>query len=121
MKKLFTILTLFCCLSIATQAQSKAGTFGLQVETGYGFKFGGESFGYSPEGSGYGGSGGESSYWDLSHEGWNIAVSPGYHDTDKLFACVGIGLYNYSSSITAEEMDLERSFLSIPIYAYGML
>lgn len=120
MKKLFTILTLFCCISIATEAQSKAGTYGLQVETGYGFKFGGESFGFSPSGSAYGGSGAGSSHWDLSHEGWNIAVSPGYHVTDKLFAGVGVGLYNYSASITSEVMDLESSFLSIPIYAHGV-
>lgn len=120
MKKLFTILTLFCCFSIASQAQSKTGTYGLQVETGYGFNLGGYSFGYSSGGSGYGGSGAESSHWDLSHEGWNIAVSPGYHVTDKLFAGVGVGLYNYSASITSEVMDLESSFLSIPIYAHGM-
>ncbi len=121
MKKLVTILTLFCCFSIIMHAQRKTGTYGLQVETGYGFKFGGESFGYSPSGSEYGEGGyGGGSYWDLSHEGWNIAVSPGYHVTDKLFAGAGVGLYNYSGSITSELMDLKSSFLSIPIYAHGM-
>ena len=121
MKKLFTILILSCCFSIVTQAQSKTGKFGMQVEAGYGFKFGGESFGYSSGGSGYGEGGyGGGSHWDLSHKGWNIALSPGYHVTDKLFAGVGVGLYNYSASITSEVMDLESSFLSIPIYAHGM-
>lgn len=39
MKKLFTLLPLFCCFSIATHAQSKSGTYGLQVESGYAFIF----------------------------------------------------------------------------------
>ena len=120
MKKFYVQLVLLCVFSIASQAQNKTGTFGLQVETGYGFNFGGYSFGYSPDGSGYGGSGGQIAHWDVSHEGWNIAVSPGYHVTDKLFAGAGVGLYNYSGSITTDLIDLKSSFLSIPIYAHGM-
>ncbi|MDD4729587.1 MAG: outer membrane beta-barrel protein, partial [Dysgonamonadaceae bacterium] len=77
--------------------------------------------GYSPSGSEYGEGGyGRGSHWEVSHEGWNMVVSPGYHVTDRLFAGVGVGLYNYSASITSEVMDLESSFLSVPIYAHGM-
>ena len=80
MKKLFTILTLICCFTIATQAQSKSGTFGLQVETGYTFEL---KFNDNRK---------------ANHEGWNIALSPGYHVTDKLFVGAGVALYDYRYS-----------------------
>lgn len=113
MKKLFTILTLFCCFSIATQAQSKTGTFGLQVEAGYAFIFSGATRPRSIDGK--------------LDKAWSIAVSPGYHVTDKLFAGIGVGLYEYgynynevSEKYSDGMLDLKSNFLAIPIYAHGM-
>ena len=113
MKKLFTLFTLFCCFSIATQAQSKTGTFGLQVEAGYAFIFSGTTRPRSIDGE--------------LDKAWSIAVSPGYHVTDKLFAGVGVGLYEYGYNYNelAEpdpkgKLDFKSSFLAIPIYAHGM-
>ena len=109
MKKLFTILTLICCFTIATQAQSKSGTFGLQVETGYTFEL---KFNDNRK---------------ANHEGWNIAVSPGYHVTDKLFIGAGVALYDYRYSEKGVPMygsdkpiDIKNRFLSVPIYAHGL-
>jgi len=110
MKKLFTILTLFCCFSIATQAQSKAGTFGLQVETGYAFNIA------------------EDNYPDMNYHAWNIAVSPGYYVTDKLFVGAGIALYDYRSNEVTSSVHgsqsgmikVNSSFVSIPVYAHGL-
>src|SRR5690554_5407510 len=109
MKKLFTILTLICCFSIATQAQRKKRTFGMQVEAGHTFelKFNDSRKAY--------------------HEGWNIALSPGYHVTDKLFVGAGMALYDYRYSEKGIPMygsdkliDIKNSFLSAPIYAHGL-
>lgn len=118
MKKVFTILTLICCFSIATQAQSKAGTFGLQVEAGYNFELS-ESFSFDLSGN---------RHADFNHQAWNIAVSPGYHVTDKLFAGVGVAFYDYDYSRVinniyggdeSEKIEVNSSFISLPIYAHG--
>lgn len=113
MKKLFTLLILFCCFSIATQAQSKAGTFGLQAEAGYAFVFSGATRTRAIDGE--------------LDKTWSIAVSPGYNVTDKLFTGVGIGLYEYGYNYNEVSekygdgiLDLKSSFLAIPIYAHGM-
>lgn len=108
MKKFYVQLILLCCFSIATQAQSKIGTFGLQIETGYAFTL-------------------SDGYPEYDHQAFNIAVSPGYHVTDKLFAGVGVALYNYSYSKSniggygAEvPIEVNSKFISVPVYAHGM-
>ena len=111
MKKLLTLLTLFCCFSIAMQAQSKSGTYGLQVEAGYAFNIT-ENNNYSRN----------------DHQAWNIAVSPGYHITDKLFAGIGVALYDYHynrliSNVYGnnnELIEINTSFISVPIFAHGL-
>ena len=106
MKRLYTLLALFCCFSIAVQAQSKSGTFGLHVEAGYAFIFSEATRPKAIDGQ--------------LDKAWSIAVSPGYHVTDKLFAGVGVGLYNYGfnyNELSEGMLDLQSNFLSIPIYA----
>lgn len=109
MKKFYVQLVLLCCFSIALQAQSKLGTYGLQVEAGYAFDTS------------------KKSYPDFNHQAFNIAVSPGYHVTDKLIAGVGVALYDYrySETFTAnygsgESVEMNSSFISVPIYAHGL-
>ena len=80
MKKFYVQLVLLCCFSIAVQAQSKTGTFGMQVEAGHTFEL---KFNDNRK---------------TNHEGWNIALSPGYHVTDKLFVGAGVALYDYRYS-----------------------
>lgn len=113
MKKLFTLLILICSLTIATKAQSKAGTFGLQAEAGYAFIFSGASRPRAIDGE--------------LDKAWSITVSPGYHVTDKLFAGVGVGLYEYGYNYNEVSekygdgmLDLKSNFLAIPLYAHGM-
>lgn len=113
MNKLLTLLILLCCFSIATQAQNKTGTYGLQVEAGYAFAFSGATRPRAIDGE--------------IDKAWSIAVSPGYHVTDKLFAGVGVGLYEYgynynevSEKYGDGTQNLKSSFLAIPIYAHGM-
>ncbi|NLD24206.1 MAG: outer membrane beta-barrel protein [Bacteroidales bacterium] len=109
MKKQFTLLALICCFSIATQAQSKTGTFGLQVEAGYAFAFSGATRPKAIDGE--------------LDKAWSIAVSPGYHVTDKLFAGLGVDLYNYGfnyNELSEGMLDIQSSFFAIPIYAHGM-
>ena len=113
MKNLFTLLSLFCCFSIATQAQSKTGTFVLQAEAGYAFVFSGATRPRAIDGE--------------LDKAWSIAVSPGYHVTDKFFAGVGVGLYEYgynynevSEKYGDGSLDLKSNFFAIPIYAQGM-
>lgn len=109
MKKLFTLLTLLCCFSIATQAQSKSGSFGLQAETGYAFTL-------------------SDGYPEYNHEAFNIALSPGYHVTNKLFAGVGVALYDYRYSKLITNVygsndgpiEINSNFISVPVYAHGM-
>ena len=108
MKKFYVQLILLCCFSIATQAQSKIGTFGLQVETGYAFTL-------------------SDGYPEYDHQAFNIAVSPGYHVTEKLFAGVGVALYNYSYSKSniggygAEvPIEVNSKFIAVPVCARGM-
>ena len=108
MKNLFTNYTLSCCFSIATHAQSKTGKVGLQVETGYAFTL-------------------SDGYPEYDHQAFNIAVSPGYHVTDKLFAGVGVALYNYTYSKSNiggygadKPLNVNSDFISIPLYAHGM-
>ncbi len=118
MKKIFVQLVLLCCFSIAVQAQSKSGTYGLQVEAGYASNI--------PAGYGFDIIG--NSYADFNHLAWNIALSPGYHVTDKLFAGVGVALYdyNYSEIIKMPPGDvsvpikIKSSFVSVPVYAHGL-
>ena len=109
MKKLFTILTLLCCFSITTQAQSKSGTYGLQVETGYTFEL---KFNTGR---------------NTNYQAFNIAISPGYNVTDKLFAGVGMALYDYRYSekgVTVmgidKPIDIQNNFISVPVYAHGL-
>ncbi len=113
MKKLFTPLILLYCFSIATQAQSKKGTYGLQVEAGYAFVFSGATRPKAIDGE--------------LDKAWSISVSPGYHVTEKLFAGVGVGLYKYgynynevSEKYGDGTLDLKSNFFAIPIYAHGM-
>ncbi|MGV8963960.1 MAG: outer membrane beta-barrel protein [Candidatus Saccharimonadaceae bacterium] len=109
MKRLYTLLALFCCFSIAINAQSKSGTFELHVEAGYAFIFSEATRPKAIDGQ--------------LDKAWSIAVSPGYHVTDKLFAGVGVGLYNYGfnyNELSEGMLDLQSNFLSIPIYAHGM-
>lgn len=113
MNKLFILLIILCCFSIATEAQSKKETFGLQAEAGYALVFSGATRPRAIDGE--------------LDKAWSIAVSPGYHVTDKLFVGVGVGLYEYgynyneaSEKYADGTLDLESSFLAIPIYAHGM-
>ena len=118
MKKFYVQLVLLCCFSIAMQAQSKTGTFGLQVEAGYNFELS-ESYSFNLSGN---------SHADFNHQAWNIAVSPGYHVTDKLFAGVGVAFYDYDYSRVmnniyggdeSKQIEVNSNFMSAPIYAHG--
>ena len=109
MNKLFTLLILLCCFTLAVQAQSKTGTYGLQVEAGYAFVFSGATRPRAID--------------DELDKAWSIAVSPGYHVTDKLFAGLRVGVYNYGfnyNELSEGMLDIQSSFLAIPIYAHGM-
>ncbi len=108
MKKFFVHLVLLCCFSIASQAQIKTGTYGLQVEAGYAFKL-------------------SDSYPDFAYQAFNIAASPGYYISENLFAGVGVALYDYRFNglinIPGEgynQMEFKSSFVSAPIYAHGL-
>ena len=63
MNKLFTLLILLCCFTLAVQAQSKTGTFGVQVEAGYALAFSEVSRPRAIDGK--------------LDKAWSIAVSPG--------------------------------------------
>ena len=107
MKKHYVLLTLLCCFSIAVQAQSKSGKLGVHVEAGYAF----DLF--------------INSYPDYHHHAFNIAVSPGYHVTEKLFLGAGVALYDYrytKKQTTKYNPDLKisSSFIAVPVYAHGM-
>ncbi len=107
--KLLGSVVILCCFSIASQAQSKTGTYGLQVEAGYAFNL-------------------SDSYSDYAYQAFNIAASPGYHITENLFAGIGVALYDYrySELITnvygsdSGPIDIKSSFVSAPVYAHGM-
>ena len=107
-----SILLTFVSLTAIT-AQSKTDAFGLQVEAGYAFIFSGVTRPRAIDGE--------------LDKAWSITVSPGYHVTDKLFAGVGVGLYEYGYNYNEVSekygdgmLDLKSNFLAIPIYAHGM-
>ena len=107
MKKLYGLLIVLFCFSIVAQGQDKSGKFGLQVETGYAFNLFVKK------------------YPEYHHGAFNIAVSPGYHITDKLFAGVGLALYDYRYSNSSPTkygggIKINSSFISVPVYALGM-
>ena len=109
MEKFIVQLVLLCCFSIAVQAQSKTGTFGLHVEAGYALAFSGATRPRAIDGE--------------LDKAWSIAASPGYHVTDKLFAGVGVGVYNYGfnyNELSDGVLDIQSNFFAIPIYAHGM-
>ena len=108
MKKFFLYLVLLSCFSIAMQAQSKMGTYGLQVEAGYAFKL-------------------SDPYPDYAYQAFNIAASPGYHISENLFAGIGVALYDYRFNEVSSfygnpggTIDITSSFVSVPVYAHGL-
>ena len=120
MKKFYVQLILLFSFTTAMHAQSKAGTYGLQVEAGYAFNLL-DTYEFDIVGN---------STADFNHQGWNIAVSPGYHVSDNLFAGVGVALYDFSyyqlikSPNVADgfrsQVEITSSFMSVPLYAHAL-